>query len=133
MPTPFARRVQQGLERSGLGLRQLCRAVELDPSFFSKVLSGKRTPPDDDAIRRIAKELALDPVELIVSAGRIPSEWEGVFEDQDLFERLNAVAAGASKKSPQPAAERPRPAPQPAPPTRQIFRPAPSKFSEELL
>lgn len=87
---PFAGRVSDGLNRTGMTLRGLCREAGLDPSFFSKILSGKRSPPAEEAVlRRIAELLALDAAELIVSAGRIPSEWHALWADRDLFEDIH--------------------------------------------
>ena len=72
----FSRLVTDAMTRRGLGLRELCRRAELDPSFFSKVLAGKRGPPsDEEPLRRVARALELDPVEVIVAAGRIPTDW----------------------------------------------------------
>ncbi|MBI5631414.1 MAG: helix-turn-helix transcriptional regulator [Elusimicrobia bacterium] len=72
----FEGKVGQAMGLQGLTLRGLCRAADLDPSFFSKVLAGKRSPPWDEAVlRRLAEVLQLDPVELILSTGRLPSEW----------------------------------------------------------
>jgi len=91
--TPFSRMVSEGLRRRGMTLRQLCRAAAIDPSFFSKVLAGKRSPPaEEDVLRRVAAELALDAPELIVAAGRIPSEWGRLSTDRDLFRRVHSVA-----------------------------------------
>ena len=104
---PFARRVTEGMSRRGLTLRRFCRAVELDASFFSKVLSGKRSPPADEAVlRRIARVLELDEAELIVAAGRIPSEWRALWGDPGLFRDVHDLATGSA-----PAA---RPAAKPA-------------------
>lgn len=95
--TPFSARVSDGLKRRGLTLRQLCRSVALDPSFFSKVLSGKRSPPMEEAmLRRIAGELQLDAAELIVAAGRIPAEWREVCNDPGLFQRVHRLASGGA-------------------------------------
>ncbi|HAM35233.1 MAG TPA: hypothetical protein DEB40_13925 [Elusimicrobia bacterium] len=79
----------------GLTLRGLCREAGLDPSFFSKVLAGKRNPPSDEAaLRRIALALEIDAVELIVSAGRLPSEWRALWDDPKLFGEVHARATG---------------------------------------
>lgn len=76
----FAKLIQEGMGRKGISLRELCRGVPLDPSFFSKVLSGKRSPPGEEAVlRRLASLLELDPARVIVSAGRIPSDWQQDF------------------------------------------------------
>lgn len=125
MSTPFSRLVGAGLRRSGLTLRQLCRQVSLDPSFFSKVLAGKRSPPsEEDVLRRIAEELGLDAPELIVSAGRIPSEWARLSSDPDLFRRVHSVASAAAARPPVA-----KPARVASPPS---HSPAPA-LSEELL
>ena len=63
-----------------MGLRQLSRQIPLDPSFFSKVLLGKRSPPGEERVlRRLAELLEIDPLELMVSAGRIPESWQPLF------------------------------------------------------
>ena len=55
---PFARLVSDRMKERGLGLRELCREVSLDPSFFSKVLANKRNPPsEEDVLRKLADAL----------------------------------------------------------------------------
>ncbi len=112
----------------GISLRELCREAALDPSFFSKVLSGKRSPPSEEAaLRRLARLLALDEAELIVSAGRVPSEWSPLWRDRALFDRVHALATGAPRPSSfaPPQAAKPRPMPQ-------VVFPK-SNLSDELL
>lgn len=110
---PFARMVSQAMSERGLALRALCREVEIDASFFSKVLAGKRSPPaEEDVLRRIALVLGLDPARLVVAAGRIPSEWKAVWTDEGVFGAVDALASGRSRSVPAPAA--PRLAPQKA-------------------
>jgi len=100
---PFAVRVEAGLRGRGLTLRGLCREAGLDPSFFSKVLAGKRSPPSDEAmLRRIAEILGLDAVELIVAAGRIPAEWRALLEDAEIFRDVHARAAAAPSSAMRP-------------------------------
>ena len=114
------------MKRKGMTLRQLCRAVELDPSFFSKVLSGKRSPPmEEKTLRRIAEELSLDAAELVVAAGRIPQEWAGVWTDPELFRRVHSVAT-RTPVAPAPRTSSPKiAAPMPVPAKRSL--------GEELL
>lgn len=130
---PFARLLGDAMARAGLGLRELCRRADADPSYLSKALSGKRSPPwDEDLLRRLARSLSLDEAELIVAAGRIPSEWGALRSDPDLFRSVNALASRSARRgrvvsaSPAPAtAQRsPRPALIPA---------ARHGLSEELL
>ena len=136
--TPFSERVAAGLKRRGVTMRRLCRAVGLDPSFFSKVLSGKRSPPvEEDVLRRIAAELELDAAELIVSAGRIPAEWSGLCSDPDLFQKVHSAATG---KAPSPvrapagrAAQELHDRRSSARADTRLVRPATAGLAEELL
>ena len=81
-PLAFAEVVRRRLAERGMGLRELCRSIGLDASFFSKVLSGKRNPPaEEKVLRQIAQALELDAPRLIVAAGRIPSEWERLWTE----------------------------------------------------
>lgn len=125
--TPFASRVAEGMRVQGLTLRRFCRAVELDPSFFSKVLSGKRSPPAEEAVlRRIAGVLRLDAADLIVSAGRIPSEWRALWNDSALFADINSLATGAALRT---FSDRSRRGGAPAP----LRVPVRTELAEELL
>lgn len=95
-PDPFVRLVAEGMASKGVGLRELCRGVGLDASFFSKVLSGKRSPPGQEAVlRQIAAFLGLDEVGLIVAAGRIPSEWRSLMDDAGIFQSAHSLITGS--------------------------------------
>lgn len=123
---PFAARVLSGMRRRAMTLRGFCRAVALDPSFVSKVLSGKRSPPSEEAVlRRIAGVLDLDAVDLIVSAGRIPAEWRSLWRDERLFKDIHALATGAAVET--------APEPPPLPPDRGRSRFPSGHLAEELL
>jgi transcriptional regulator with XRE-family HTH domain len=100
-PLPFSRLVTDAMTRRGLGLRELCRQAKLDPSFLSKVLTGKRNPPaEEDVLRRIAGVLETDAVELFVAAGRIPAEWKSLTTNPELLRRVDAMMhSGVSRRS----------------------------------
>jgi transcriptional regulator with XRE-family HTH domain len=135
----FSRLVADAMARRGLGLREVCRRAELDPSFFSKVLAGKRNPPSEEgALRRVAGALELDPVEVIVSAGLIPTDWGALWSDPELVRAVHAVATGGRPARRAPAAAPSRPAPVSrlsggAKPAAPAFAPANRGLSEELL
>lgn len=141
---PFAFEILDSMRRQGISLRELCRLSGLDPSFFSKVLGGKRNPPsDEDALRRLARVLSLDARWLIVCAGRIPSEWESMSRDKLVFSRVASVVAGNQPtQSPPPRLQEARARPlaraaasglkAPGLPAPQRFRSG-SSLSEELL
>lgn len=114
---PFALVVSEGMRNRGFTLRGLCREAGLDPSFFSKILSGKRSPPaEEDVLRRLAALLDLEAAELIVAAGRIPSEWHALWSDPALLRDVHARASGGHaapralpKKAPAARAAAPEP------------------------
>ncbi len=102
---PFAELVRSRMKERGVGLRKLCRAVGVDPSYFSKVLTNKRNPPaEEDVLRKIAAELDIDAPHLVVAAGRIPQQWHRLWSDAGLFRRIHVLLAGAapSAKTPPP-------------------------------
>lgn len=120
---PFSRLVTDAMARRGLGLRELCRQAKLDPSFLSKVLTGKRNPPSEDEIlRRLAAVLETDAVKLFVAAGRIPSEWKSLTDNPELLRRVDALANSGLPRAPLPLPLKSVPASYSAKP-----------FNEELL
>ena len=117
----FSRLVGTAMARQGLGLRELCRRSGIDPSFFSKVLAGKRNPPSEEApLRRLAAALQLNPIEIIVAAGLIPADWSALSSDPELLRAVHALAGRGERMLPR------RSAPV-------IDRPRPSSLPEELL
>ena len=94
MRTSFIQLVTEKINVQELSLRKLAAQVGLDPSFFSKVLAGKRSPPSDEKVlRKLAKILEIDPLLLIVSTGRIPSELQALMENQDFLNKLGNILA----------------------------------------
>jgi transcriptional regulator with XRE-family HTH domain len=128
---PFSRLVTDAMARRGLGLRELCRQAKLDPSFLSKVLTGKRNPPsEEDVLRRMAAALETDAVELFVAAGRIPSEWVSLTHNPELLRRVDAMASSGRARTSHPSPARPASSARPsAPPPPYASKP----FNEELL
>jgi transcriptional regulator with XRE-family HTH domain len=138
----FPRLVTEAMARKGLGLREACRRAGLDPSFLSKVLAGKRNPPsEEETLRRLAQTLGLDEVELIVSAGLIPSDWGALCSDPELLRAVHAVATGgrrpavrrAPAAAPLPRVESTRPEREQTPAPVPAFRLPSRGLSEELL
>ena len=135
----FRRLVADGMARRGLGLRELCRRADLDPSFLSKVLAGKRNPPsEEEPLRRVAAALELDAVEVIVAAGLIPTDWKALWSDAELVREVHAVATGrrpaARRAPPESAPARPAPVRAARPDRPAAVAALPSRgLSEELL
>lgn len=127
---PFSRLVTDAMTRRGLGLRELCRQAKLDPSFLSKVLTGKRNPPaEEDVLRRMAAVLETDAVELFVAAGRIPSEWRSLTTNGELLRRVDAIANSSHPRKSIPLPLKSDPATRSSTPLPYSSKP----FNEELL
>ncbi len=92
----FSSLIAAGMKQRNISLRGVAREIDLDPSFFSKVLAGKRTPPSDEkTLTRLAQLLGLDPLKLIISTGLIPSQIRPLLESEEF---LNSVRGGKSLK-----------------------------------
>jgi transcriptional regulator with XRE-family HTH domain len=72
----FATVLKSARERSGLTQVQLARSCDLTGSYISLMESGRRPPPSDDVVRRLAEVLAIPEEELLRHAHmeRAPGE-----------------------------------------------------------
>lgn len=74
------------VKNSGLTLRDIAdrcreRGVSIDPSYISKIQTGKQAPPSDEVSRVLAEVLESDPIELIWLGyvEKAPEEIKGYF------------------------------------------------------
>lgn len=98
----FAKFIKKSIEAKHLSVRSVAKQIGVDASFFSKVLSGKRSPPSDEKIlRKLAKVISVDPVYLIFLAGRIPSEFQDLFLSEHfislLYKTMKSTQMSAKK------------------------------------
>lgn len=85
----FVKLVNDKIKEQRLSIRKIAKEIGLDPSFFSKVLSGKRSPPTDDKIlKKLAELLNIDPLLLIISTGTIPSELQSIMERPEFIQQI---------------------------------------------
>lgn len=79
--TTFGEVIKKARKNKGYSQRELAKLIALDFTYLSK-MENNRTDyaPKEDAIRRLAEQLGLDPEELIFLAGRIPSEYQKVLQ-----------------------------------------------------
>ena len=108
--SPFGNLVQEKIKTSSYSLREVCRKTGMDPSCFSKVLRGKRPPPDDEKlIRKLAKVLDLDPILLTISAGIIPSSLQDLMQDPETIRRVLGESGrrGTTEPKPKPVSKLP--------------------------
>ncbi|MGM0441373.1 MAG: helix-turn-helix domain-containing protein [Elusimicrobiota bacterium] len=85
----FNKIIKDGIEKEGISLRELGRRSDLDVSFLSKILNGKRNPPREEKdLRKIAKSLKITPERLIIAAGRIPKNLRHIFLKEEFIDKL---------------------------------------------
>lgn len=66
---PLGNKLRRIRERKGIGLRELAARVGISPSYLCNIERGKFPPPAKDKLRAIARELDLDPNQLLVVPG----------------------------------------------------------------
>lgn len=102
----FAKFVKKRMEEKRLSVRQVALQAGIDASFFSKILSGKRSPPAEDRVlKKLARIIDVDPVYLIFLTGRIPSEFQEFFLREDFIRSLYQTMKSAVSKETSPQAK----------------------------
>lgn len=85
----FVNLVAAKLNSQRLSIRKVAKDAGLDPSFLSKVLTGKRSPPTNEKLlRKLAKILGMDPMLLIISTGTIPTELQPLMEKPEFYKKI---------------------------------------------
>ncbi|HEX6910843.1 MAG TPA: helix-turn-helix transcriptional regulator [Longimicrobium sp.] len=72
----FLRERREGL-RTGdrrYSVRQVADRVGIQPSYLSKVERGEVSPPSEDTLVRLARDLDVDPDLLLAMAGKVSSD-----------------------------------------------------------
>ncbi len=82
MEQNFGKIIRQARKDKGLSQRQLAKLLGLDFTYLSKLENNRADyAPKEEVIRGLARNLDLDPQELIFLAGRIPQD------DEDLLKQ----------------------------------------------
>ena len=55
-------------------VRQVAERVGIQPSYLSKVERGEASPPSEETLVRLARELEVDPDVLLAMAGKVSSD-----------------------------------------------------------
>jgi HTH-type transcriptional regulator, competence development regulator len=65
--------------------RKLGELAGIDFTYISKIENGTQAPPSEDVIRKIAELLEVDAHKLILSANKIPSDYqESILRNKDV-------------------------------------------------
>lgn len=68
------RRLALRAEDRAFSLRQVARAIGVEPSYLSKVERGEQAPPSEDKVKALARVLGEDPDLLLAMAGKVSSD-----------------------------------------------------------
>lgn len=90
----FGERIKELRKAEGRNQRDLAESVGIDFTYLSKIENGRMEPPSEDVIRRIAEELGADADELIVLAGRFPSDLAQELKTPERVSALRRELAG---------------------------------------
>ncbi len=73
-----AAREQKAADDAAFSLRQVAAAVDIEPSYLSKIERGIEPPPGEETIKDLAKVLGQDPDVLLAMAGKISSDLQSI-------------------------------------------------------
>lgn len=89
----FGERIRQERIEAGVGLNELCRKVKISSSYLSKIERGLEThAPSEEVVTTLAEVLGLDVSEMLLLAGKIPSDVkEAILADATMPELIRAI------------------------------------------
>ncbi len=73
----FGERVRELRKEQGLSQRELAARSGIDFTYLSKIENARMEPPSEKVILNMAEALDADPDELVLLAGKIPSDIVG--------------------------------------------------------
>jgi HTH-type transcriptional regulator, competence development regulator len=83
------RRLQLHESDPNLSLRKVAAAIDVEPSYLSKIERGEQPPPGEMTIVALAKELHEDADVLLALAGKVSAELQAIIRKRpQLFAQL---------------------------------------------
>src|ERR1043165_390259 len=83
------RRLQLQENDPQFSLRKVAAAIDVEPSYLSKIERGEQPPPGEKTIIALAKELGEDPDVLLALAGKVSEELQAIIRKRPhLFAQL---------------------------------------------
>lgn len=70
----FGERVKELREKQGISQRQFALALDITPTYMSKIERDELQPPSEGVLKRMAGLLHVDSDELLSYAGKVDSE-----------------------------------------------------------
>lgn len=89
----FGVRLRQLRNQAGMTQRGLVERVKIDFSYLSKIESGVVPPPSEKVISQLAEALNANKDELIILAGKVPSDIVEILKNRETLQRLRSANA----------------------------------------
>ncbi len=97
----FGQRIRALRKELRLSQRELAERVGIDFTYLSKIENGRGEPPSEAVIKKLAVHLSADAHDLIVLAGKIPSDLATVLVDHpEELAHLRKLMSGDKTKGP---------------------------------
>lgn len=96
-PVQFGRQLKRLRRERRLNQREVAETAGIDVTYLSKIENARLDPPAEGTIRRLALVLSCDPVDLILSAGKVPSEWSVLLTHEPAVSRFLRAASSLTK------------------------------------
>lgn len=90
----FGETVRELRKARGLNQRDLAGHADIDFTYLSKIENNRMEPPSEEVIRRVAEALDADADELIVLAGKFPSDLAQELKTPERVKALRRSLAG---------------------------------------
>jgi HTH-type transcriptional regulator, competence development regulator len=87
-------------EDKRFSVRQVAQRIGIEPAYLSKIERGEFPPPSEEATRRLAFELSIDPDILLAMGGKVSKDLqEIILKRPRLFADLIRELKGAPNKA----------------------------------
>jgi transcriptional regulator with XRE-family HTH domain len=85
--TEFGELLKTSRKEKRISQRKLGELAGIDFTYISKIENGTQAPPSEEVIRKIAEVLEIDTYKFILSANKIPSDYqESILINKDVDE-----------------------------------------------
>jgi transcriptional regulator with XRE-family HTH domain len=78
----FGQTLRRLREQAGISLRGFAKMVDRTPTYISKIERDELAPPAEEVVKKIAQLLKQNADDMIVLAGRIPSDLPDIIRQQ---------------------------------------------------
>ncbi len=95
----FGARLRQLRKQAGMTQRELADRLNIDFSYLSKIEGGAVPPPSEKVIIQLVEVLNADKDELIILAGRVPSDIAQILKNGKTLQRLRSARSKQMSRS----------------------------------